>query len=64
MTPKQQRQLDSGAAADPRPQENQSVGVGLTLVRKLVQALDGEIKLESEVGKGTTIHIALPIRAA
>jgi signal transduction histidine kinase len=64
MTPKQQRQLDSGAGADPKTNENQSVGVGLTLVRKLVQVLDGEIRLESEVGKGTTIHITLPIRSS
>jgi two-component system sensor histidine kinase/response regulator len=64
MTPKQQRQLDSAAPADPKPGESQSVGVGLTLVRKLVQVLNGEIRLESEVGKGTTIHIALPIREA
>jgi signal transduction histidine kinase len=62
MTPKQQRQLDTGASADPKSNESQSVG--LTLVRKLVQVLDGEIRLESEVGKGTTIHIALPIRSS
>jgi signal transduction histidine kinase len=63
MTVKQQRQLDSGVTADPKSHDNQSVGVGLTLVRKLVQVLDGEVRLESEVGKGTTIHIALPIRS-
>jgi two-component system, sensor histidine kinase and response regulator len=64
MTPKQQRQLDSGTTGESKSLENQSVGVGLTLVRKLVQVLNGEIRLESEVGKGTTIHIALPIRGA
>src|SRR5271154_293966 len=55
MTPKQQRQLDSTLRRDPNAQESQGVGVGLTLVRKLVQVLNGEIRLESEVGKGTTI---------
>jgi signal transduction histidine kinase len=64
LTPKQQRQLDAGAQKDLKPSENQGVGLGLTLVRKLVQVLDGEIRLESEVGKGTTIHISLPIRTA
>jgi two-component system sensor histidine kinase/response regulator len=64
MTLKQQRQLDSGVTADPKSHDSQSVGVGLTLVRKLVQVLDGEVRLESEVGKGTTIHITLPIREA
>jgi two-component system sensor histidine kinase/response regulator len=61
MTPKQQRQLDSTLNKDEKAQEGQGVGVGLTLVRKLVQVLNGEIRLESEVGRGTTIHIALPI---
>lgn len=61
MTPKQQRQLDSTLKKDDKSQEGQGVGVGLTLVRKLVQVLNGEIRLESEVGRGTTIHIALPI---
>jgi two-component system, sensor histidine kinase and response regulator len=64
MTAKQQRQLDSDAPRDPESPESQGVGLGLTLVRKLVQVLDGEVRLESEVGKGTTIHIALPIRTA
>jgi two-component system, sensor histidine kinase and response regulator len=61
MTPKQQRQLDSKLQKDTKDQDGQGVGVGLTLVRKLVQVLNGEIRLESEVGRGTTIHIALPI---
>jgi signal transduction histidine kinase len=61
MTPKQQRQLDSTLHKDPKALDGQGVGVGLTLVRKLVQVLNGEIRLESEVGRGTTIHIALPI---
>jgi two-component system sensor histidine kinase/response regulator len=61
MTPKQQEQLDPGGRKD-QALEQQGVGVGLTLVRKLVQRLGGEIRLESEVGRGTTIHISLPIR--
>jgi signal transduction histidine kinase len=61
MTPKQQRQLDSTQQKDEKAPDGQGVGVGLTLVRKLVQVLNGEIRLESEVGRGTTIHIALPI---
>jgi len=63
MTSKQQQQLDSGAKWDQKTEDSQGVGLGLTLVRKLVHALGGEIRLESEVGKGTTIHIALPIIA-
>ncbi|HXN35057.1 MAG TPA: ATP-binding protein, partial [Opitutaceae bacterium] len=64
MTLKQQQQLDSGSKDEKKSDESQGVGLGLTLVRKLVHVLGGEIRLESEVGKGTTIHISFPIVAA
>jgi two-component system OmpR family sensor kinase/two-component system sensor histidine kinase BaeS len=36
-------------------------GLGLTIARNLVVAHGGEIKAESEAGKGTTIRISLPL---
>lgn len=37
-------------------------GVGLTLVKALVDIMEGDIKVKSKIGKGTTFTIKLPIR--
>ena len=35
-------------------------GLGLSIVRELVDAMDGGVRVESEPGRGTTVMVALP----
>jgi signal transduction histidine kinase len=37
-------------------------GVGLPLVRRIVELHDGDIEIQSTVGRGTTVVIRLPVR--
>jgi signal transduction histidine kinase len=36
-------------------------GLGLTLVRSLVEMNGGEVSIRSEPGKGTTVHVTIPV---
>jgi signal transduction histidine kinase len=52
------RTRDSGSRT------HEGAGIGLALVRELVQIMGGEIQVSSEVGRGTSFAIALPYRDA
>lgn len=40
----------------------EGTGIGLSLVKSIVAALDGTISLESEVGNGSTFTVTIPIK--
>jgi two-component system sensor histidine kinase/response regulator len=44
-------------------QEQQGYGLGLAITRRITELYGGTFSIESEVGKGTTVTIRLPLPA-
>ncbi len=45
-----------------RSREEGGTGLGLSIVKHLVQLLGGQLRIQSELGKGTTVEVVLPTR--
>jgi len=48
-------------SADPSQRNIEGSGIGLTLVKHIVRAHGGQVKLESDLGEGTRVTLKLPI---
>jgi signal transduction histidine kinase len=47
-----------------RSNEHSGTGLGLSIVKHIAQLHSGSVEAESELGKGTTISVVLPIGEA
>jgi signal transduction histidine kinase/HAMP domain-containing protein len=52
--------FNQGANGD-QSSDNTGTGLGLALVRRLVESLGGQISVESRLGSGTSFHFTLPV---
>ncbi|MEA2327468.1 MAG: hypothetical protein QOE68_2427, partial [Thermoanaerobaculia bacterium] len=44
--------------------QEQSIGLGLAICKKIVEGHGGRIRVESEIGKGATFYVELPVEAS
>ena len=51
-------------ASNARETDKEGTGLGLSIVQAIARAHGGQVSVESEVGKGTTFRVVLPLSPA
>lgn len=61
MTPAQQQRLFEAFTPAARAGDDVSTGLGLSIVRRLAEMMDGDVKVESEEGRGSSFSVSLQL---
>lgn len=61
MTPEECHKAFAAFTRLPGSQGTEGVGLGLSITKEFVNLLGGRLTVESQKGKGTTFHIAIPL---
>jgi len=62
MTPEQKLSMfDKFYRAEKSQSWISGLGIGMSIVKNIVEAHQGQIEVESELGQGTIIQISLPL---
>lgn len=59
----QDKVFDKFVQIDRKEDDYQGTGLGLTIVKKLIELFKGDIQLESEINKGTTVTFTIPFES-
>ena len=61
MTPEQMEKVfDKFYRVDTTDKAIEGTGLGMTIVKHIIEAHGGKVWVESEVGKGTTVRFKIP----
>jgi signal transduction histidine kinase/CheY-like chemotaxis protein len=64
MEPEECQKIFNEFTRLPNAQGQEGAGLGLSITKKLVQLMNGEIGVDSEPGKGSTFHVIIPLQPA